>query len=91
MYKSTMMCAFLAVTCFLPLSAEGQNAPRDPSSSELLAIGTTAPAFIIPDIKDRPVDIAQYLGKSPLVISFWSIYCDSCVDEMLALQKLEDK
>ena len=91
MYKRTLIYALLGAIFVLPLSAEGQNDTREPSSSELLATGTKAPAFIIPDIEDRPFDIEQYLGKSPLVISFWSIYCDSCVDEMLALQKLEDK
>jgi peroxiredoxin len=85
------MYAILAALLFLPLLAEAQSTTGEPSPSELLAPGTAAPSFIVPDIQDRPVDLDQYLGKSPLVISFWSIYCDSCVDEMLALQKLEDK
>jgi len=85
------MYAILAVLLFVPFLAEAQSTTGEPSPTELLAPGTTAPSFIVPDIQDRPVDLDQYLGKSPLVISFWSIYCDSCVDEMLALQKLEDK
>jgi peroxiredoxin len=85
------MYAILGAFLFLPLVAEAQSTTVEPSPTELLAPGTSAPSFIVPDIKDRPVDLDQYLGKSPLVISFWSIYCDSCVDEMLALQKLEDK
>jgi peroxiredoxin len=85
------MYTILVVCFFLPLLAEAQNTTVEPSATELLARGTAAPSFIIPDIKNRPFDLDQYLGKSPLVISFWSIYCDSCVDEMLSLQKLEDK
>ena len=84
------MYALLAVTFLLPLHAEGQDVTSD-SSSKLLSTGTAAPAFSLPDILDQQVDIEQYLGKSPIVLSFWSIYCDSCVDEMLSLQKLEDK
>jgi len=91
MPKRTLMCAILAVLLFVPLLAEAQSTTGEPSPTELLAPGTTAPSFIVPDIQARPVDLDQYLGKSPVVISFWSIYCDSCVDEMLALQKLEDK
>ena len=91
MHKRTLMYAILAAFLFLPLLAEAQSTTGEPSPIELLAPGTAAPSFIVPDIQDRPVDLDQYLGKSPLVISFWSIYCDSCVDEMLALQKLEDK
>ena len=91
MHKRPLMYAILAAFLFLPLLAEAQSTTGEPSPTELRAPGTTAPSFIVPDIQDRPVDLDQYLGKSPLVISFWSIYCDSCVDEMLALQKLEDK
>ena len=91
MHKRPLMYATLAVLLFVPLLAEAQSTTGEPSPTELLAPGTTAPSFIVPDIQARPVDLDQYLGKSPVVISFWSIYCDSCVDEMLALQKLEDK
>ena len=91
MHKRPLMYAILAVLLFVPLLAEAQSTTGEPSPTKLLAPGTTAPSFIVPDIQARPVDLDQYLGKSPVVISFWSIYCDSCVDEMLALQKLEDK
>ena len=90
MFKRPLMYALLAVTFLLPLYAEGQNVTSD-SSSKLLSTGTAALAFSLPDTLDQQVDIGQYLGKSPIVLSFWSIYCDSCVDEMLSLQKLEDK
>ena len=90
MYKRTLMSAFLAVICLLPLHAEGQNVTSEPFS-KLLSTGTAAPVFSLPDILGQQVDVEQYLGKSPIVLSFWSIYCDSCVDEMLSLQKLEDK
>jgi cytochrome c biogenesis protein CcmG/thiol:disulfide interchange protein DsbE len=90
MYMKPLVYAFLAIVFLLPVHAEGQTANNE-SSPKLLDTGTPAPAFIVSDIQDRPVDLAKYLGKSPVVISFWSIYCDSCVDEMLALQKLEDK
>jgi len=90
MYKRPLMYAFLAVTFLLPISAIGQNVTSE-SPVKLLDIGTAAPTFSLPDILGRQVDTSQYLGKSPVVLSFWSIYCDSCVDEMLSLQKLEDK
>ncbi|MDF1526312.1 MAG: TlpA disulfide reductase family protein [bacterium] len=90
MYKKFLMYSFLAVICLLPLHAEGQNATSEPSS-KLLSTGTATPVFSLPDILGQQVDVEQYLGKSPIVLSFWSIYCDSCVDEMLSLQKLEDK
>ncbi len=59
--------------------------------SEPLAVGTKAPTFKAQTHLGKDFDLSDYLGKSPIVLSFWSIYCDSCVDEMLALQKLEEK
>jgi len=90
MYLRILKYTMLAVVFLIPASAAAQDATGVPSS-ELLAIGSAAPSFSLPDILDRQVDIRQHLGKSPIVLSFWSIYCDSCVDEMLSLQKLEDK
>lgn len=56
-----------------------------------LKTGSKAPTFILKDIYGTEVDLSSQIGRSATVLSFWSIYCDSCVDEMLALQKLEDK
>lgn len=91
MHKRAFSFVFLAVF-LLPLVIGAQdNAVEAPSLVELLPKGTVAPSFSVPDILDLEVDMGKHLGKSPVVLSFWSIYCDSCVDEMLALQKLEDK
>jgi peroxiredoxin len=62
-----------------------------PTSTDMLAKGTYAPDFTLNDINGNLIDISGRLGRDPIVLAFWSIYCDSCVDEMLALQKLEDK
>jgi len=50
-----------------------------------------APSFSLKGLDGKTYSLNDYKGKSALVLSFWSIYCDSCVDEMLSLQKLEDK
>ena len=91
MYKRPLMYFFLAAIFLLPFPAKGQDPSAEPSTSKLLPSGSRAPTFTIPDIQDNPVSMDQYLGKSPIVLSFWSIYCDSCVEEMISLQKLEDK
>ncbi len=78
---------------FLLMAPAGILAQEDGSSmpSEPMAKGTPAPSFILKDIHDVDLDLSEYLGKIPIVLSFWSIYCDSCVDEMISLQKLEEK
>jgi cytochrome c biogenesis protein CcmG/thiol:disulfide interchange protein DsbE len=91
MYTRPLVCIFLAAIFLLPLNAEGQSPSGDPISSSLLPAGSPVPAFSLPDILGSEVDVGAYLGQLPMVLSFWSIYCDSCVNEMLSLQKLEDK
>lgn len=92
MHKRALLLVFLAACLIFPFRALAQDPASKPQAQpELLAEGTRAPSFTVPDIFDRKVDMGQYLGKAPVVLSFWSIYCDSCVDEMVALQKLENK
>jgi len=38
-----------------------------------------------------PVSIASFRGKTPVVLTFWSIYCAACVEEMTGLQRLYEK
>jgi peroxiredoxin len=64
----------------------GETAP-----ARALEAGSQSPTFVLDDIYGTEVDLSSQIGRAVTVLSFWSIYCDSCVDEMLALQKLEDK
>ena len=76
----------------LLLPAQGLSLNTDDlSPSEGLPVGSFAPGFTLPAIEGTLLDLSDHLGRSPIVLGFWSIYCDSCVDEMLALQNLEDK
>lgn len=91
-----------AVTALAALLPDGAGAavestppvldtPARAFSVGALPKGAPAPSFTVSDFSAKAFDLKSYLGKNALVISFWSIYCDSCVKEMLALQKLEDK
>jgi len=91
MYRKPLACALMAIIFFLPLSIRAQDEKMESASPELLATGASVPPFSLPDIRGQQVDVGRYLGQLPVVLSFWSIYCDSCVDEMISLQKLEDK
>ncbi len=74
--------------------APAPAAPDSPSrtiSAATLAPGTPARAFSLSELSGKPFDLSSQLGNNAVVLSFWSIYCDSCVKEMLSLQKLEDK
>jgi len=84
------MFILLTVT-ITPTYLSAQEAGSVPLTSEPLAVGTVAPTFKAKTHLGEDFDLSQILGQSPIVLSFWSIYCESCVDEMLALQKLEEK
>jgi thiol-disulfide isomerase/thioredoxin len=43
-----------------------------------LAVGSRAPAVVIKDLADQPVDLGQYLGKQPILLEFWATWCEVC-------------
>ena len=46
-----------------------------------------APAIVLPDLAGKTVDLAAYRGK-PVLVNFWATWCDSCKEEMPALERL---
>ena len=83
---SILLLLLLPAGVFAQDSTVGAPLPETP-----LERGSEAPTFSLKDIHGADIDLTDQIGRSAVVLSFWSIYCDSCVDEMLALQKLEDK
>jgi len=86
---TSLLILLILLISFTVLHA--QNDPVSKPSNDELTIGSMAPIFVLKDLNGVKHDLSTHRGKTPIVISFWSIYCDSCVDEMLSLQKLEDK
>ena len=43
-----------------------------------IAVGATASPVVIEDLDGNPVDLADYIGKGPLVIEFWASWCENC-------------
>lgn len=48
--------------------------------------GIKAPAFTLFNEKNRPVSLAQFLGK-PVYITFWSTSCAPCIEELKLCNK----
>ena len=46
------------------------------------ATGPTAPDFSLRSTEGRTVHLSDYLGKSVVLIDFWSTTCDPCMGEM---------
>lgn len=55
-----------------------------------LAVGTRAPAAVVEALDGTSVDLARYIGKTPVLIEFWAVWCPSCKElepALLATQK----
>lgn len=76
--------AVLVVAVLLLFGAEAQAVPKD-------MVGKQAPDFKGRLVSGETFALSRFLGKGPVILSFWSIYCKSCVDEMGALERLSRK
>jgi thiol-disulfide isomerase/thioredoxin len=49
-----------------------------------------APSLVLPDLAGKVVSLSSYRGK-PVLVNFWATWCDSCKEEMPALQELSTR
>ena len=47
-----------------------------------ISVGSKAPAVKVNDLDGKPVDLAQYIGKQPVLLEFWATWCELC-EELL--------
>ena len=62
---TTLLAALVA-----PLAAQEEDVG--------IAVGATAPAVTVRDLDGKPVDLAQYIGKKPVLVEFWATWCPIC-------------
>ncbi|MFL5531444.1 MAG: TlpA family protein disulfide reductase [Gemmatimonadales bacterium] len=43
-----------------------------------IPVGSKAPAVKVNDLEGTPVDLAQYIGKQPVLLEFWATWCEQC-------------
>jgi len=43
-------------------------------------VGSTAPAAKVFTLDGKEADLAQYVGKSPVVMEFWATWCPNCAE-----------
>ncbi len=91
MLKILSKTIMIATLLILPLNSHAREKGKEVPPSENIGVGTPAPVFSLMDLSKKTYDLKDFLGESAVVLNFWSIYCDSCVDEIMFLQRLEDK
>ncbi len=74
----------MVVLALVLAAGTAHAAPRD-------LIGKKVPPVSGKQPSGAPISLEAYTGKVPVILTFWSIYCKSCTEEMSALQKLFDK
>ncbi len=52
--------------------------------------GTMAPGFTLQDIQKKKVSLKSLLGK-PVLLSFWTTYCPTCLTQLDIMKTLYDK
>jgi Thiol-disulfide isomerase and thioredoxins len=82
--------AITAVTAVTAITAVG-IAPRAAQAQDLgVQIGTMAPGAKVQTLDGKAADLAQYMGKTPVVMEFWATWCPNCKElepELLAAAK----
>ncbi len=87
--KTAFLSALLLATASCGAAGEAQSpaaagAPpaASPGHEGSAARGPTAPDFTLRSTEGRTVHLSDYLGKSVVLIDFWSTTCDPCMAEM---------
>ncbi len=60
----------LAVALILPAAAGAQDLG--------IPLGTKAPGGPVETLDGKTVELAQFLGKKPVVLEFWATWCENC-------------
>ena len=56
-----------------------------------LPLGTKAPGAPVETLDGKAVDLAQYIGRTPVLIEFWATWCPSCKQLEPALHAAQKK
>jgi thiol-disulfide isomerase/thioredoxin len=73
------------------LAAAHPSALRAQDDDVGIPVGSAAPAAAVQDLAGRPVDLAQLIGKKPVLLEFWATWCPLCAELMPRIQAAQAK
>ena len=95
------LLAFAAILSLLSLSVGAVAAERETHPPPLAVHGgegtrfaepgMIAPDFKVLDVERHPFRLSEEVSRKPVLLLFWSVFCDPCRAEMATLQKAHDK
>jgi peroxiredoxin len=59
--------------------------------SRIVEPGMIAPDFTVLDVEGHPFRLSEEISRKPVLLLFWSVFCDPCRAEMANLQKVQDR
>ena len=93
--------AILSLLSLLSLSVGAVAAEREPPPPPLAVHGREgtrfaepgmiAPDFTVLDVEGHPFRLSEEVSRKPVLLLFWSVFCDPCRPEMATLQKAHDR
>lgn len=78
----------LAVGCLTVCLLPGRALLAQDSGIE---IGAKAPAAAVETLDGKPANLAQYVGKMPVLIEFWATWCPNCRELEPHLKAVHEK
>ena len=74
-------------TSFTETGTDITEAVSENTTTEQVPLKLQAEDFTVYDLDGQPVSLSDFLGK-PIVVNFWSTWCEACVDELPLFEKL---
>jgi peroxiredoxin len=95
------LLAFAAILSLLSLSVGAVAAERETPPPPLAVHGgegtrfaepgMIAPDFTVLDVEGHPFRLSEEVSRKPVLLLFWSVFCELCRAEMATLQRVHDK
>ena len=78
------------------VAAERETIPSPPAvhggeGTRFAEPGMIAPDFTVLDVEGRPFNLSEEVSRKPVLLLFWSVFCEPCRSEMTVLQNAYDK